>query len=105
MAFSFVLIYYSVKNIFVKTKFCQAIVIHRMIKTFSFVDNILWKMIRISNILAPLLSIIIFLACNDKEDSPFGDLLYQQPYSSLTDSIKKEPKRDELYFRRAVLLN
>ena len=62
-------------------------------------------MIRISNILAPLLSIIIFFSCNNKEDSPFGDLLYQQPFAPLTDSIKKEPKRDELYFRRAVLLN
>ena len=64
-------------------------------------------MIRVSNIIAPFLFIIIFFAggCNNKEDSPFGDLLYQQPYASLTDSIKKEPKRDELYFRRAVLLN
>src|ERR1043166_7590609 len=76
-----------------------------MTKTFSFVVNILWKMIRISNILAALLSIIIFFSCNNKEESPFGNLLYQQPYAPLTDSIKKEPKRDELYFRRAVLLN
>src|SRR6476646_3450515 len=66
----------------------------------------LWKMvIRISNIIAPFISIIIFFSCNNKEDSPFGDLLNQQPYASITDSIKKEPKRDELYFRRAVLLN
>ena len=65
-------------------------------------------MIRISNIIAPFISIIIFfnIACNNHEnDSPFGDLLYQQPYASLTDSIKKEPEKDELYFRRAVLLN
>lgn len=77
-----------------------------MIKSFSFVVNILWKMVtRIPNIIAPLLSVIIFFSCNTKEGSPFGDLLYHQPYASLTDSIKKEPKRDELYFRRAVLLN
>ena len=65
-------------------------------------------MIRISNIIALFISITFFLtlSCNNnKEDSPFGDLLSQSPYATLTDSIKKEPTRDELYFRRAVLLN
>src|ERR1700756_1904894 len=91
---------------FVKTKFCTAIVNHRMVKTFSFAADILWKMmIRVSNIAATLVLFVIFFSCNNKEVSPFGDLLSQQPYASLTDSIKKEPKRDELYFRRAVLLN
>ena len=69
----------------------------------------LWKMmIPISNIIALFISITIFLtlSCNNnKEDSPFGDLLSRSPYATLTDSIKKEPARDELYFRRAVLLN
>ena len=44
--------------------------------------------------------------CNNKEDpSPFAELLSQQPFAGLTDSIKKEPRRDDLYFQRAVLLN
>jgi tetratricopeptide (TPR) repeat protein len=44
--------------------------------------------------------------CNDQQDSsPYSDILGQPPYQALTDSIKKEPSRDELYFRRAILLN
>ncbi len=54
-----------------------------------------------------LFPIIILLAnCNNKENSPaFAEILSQPPYSVITDSIKKEPQRDVLYFRRAVLLN
>src|SRR6266404_5507913 len=49
---------------------------------------------------------ILLMSCHDKNDkSPFDDILGQQPYAQLTDSIKKEPKRDGLFFRRAVLLN
>ena len=45
-------------------------------------------------------------SCNNNEtNSPYDDILSQPPYSSITDSIRKEPNRDELYFRRAVLLN
>jgi tetratricopeptide (TPR) repeat protein len=48
----------------------------------------------------------LLIGCNnDKESSAFGELLSQPPYASLTDSIKKSPGNDELYFRRAVLLN
>ena len=47
-----------------------------------------------------------FTGCNDQKDSsPFAEILKQPPYQSLTDSIKKEPRRDDLYFRRAILLN
>jgi tetratricopeptide (TPR) repeat protein len=50
--------------------------------------------------------LILFSSCNsDNAPSRFGEILSQQPYASLTDSIKQEPKNDELYFRRAVLLN
>jgi tetratricopeptide (TPR) repeat protein len=46
------------------------------------------------------------MRCHDKNSaSPFDDILSQQPFASLTDSIRKEPKRDDLLFRRAVLLN
>lgn len=63
---------------------------------------------QVSKIIVGALSIIIFFlsACTNGEDhSPYEDLLSQSPFAPLTDSIKKEPKRDELYFRRAVLLN
>ena len=49
---------------------------------------------------------ILISSCNDKAtDSPFGEILSQPPYAGLTDSIKQQPENDELYFRRAVLLN
>lgn len=55
------------------------------------------------------LILIIYISissCNDKEsNSPFDKIFDQPPYTALTDSIKKEPQRDELYFRRAILLN
>lgn len=48
----------------------------------------------------------LLTGCNSNEDSSlYAEVLAQPPYSPLTDSIKKEPKRDDLYFRRAVLLN
>lgn len=62
---------------------------------------------RIVKIATLLISgLILVISCTDKgSDSPFGELLSQPPYASLTDSIKLEPKNDDLYFRRAVLLN
>jgi len=57
-------------------------------------------------ILAAISTILFFTGCNNNNtESPFAEILSQPAYASLTDSIKKEPKRDELYFRRAVLLN
>ncbi len=53
-----------------------------------------------------LIIYISISSCNDKEsNSPFDKILDQPPYTALTDSIKNEPQRDDLYFRRAVLLN
>ncbi|MBK6385000.1 MAG: tetratricopeptide repeat protein [Chitinophagaceae bacterium] len=50
--------------------------------------------------------LILISSCNDKgTDSPFGEILNRPPYAGLTDSIKQEPQNDELFFRRAVLLN
>ena len=50
--------------------------------------------------------LILISSCNDKgTDSPFGEILNRPPYAGLTDSIKQEPENDELFFRRAVLLN
>src|SRR5215510_13333078 len=62
---------------------------------------------KVIKIPALLFLVVVFAACNNnkEEPSPFGDLLSQSPYVSLTDSIKKQPKNDELYFRRAVMLN
>ena len=42
---------------------------------------------------------------NDDASSPFDEILSQPPYADITDSIHKEPGRDDLYFRRAILLN
>lgn len=50
--------------------------------------------------------LIYISSCTDKStNSPYGDLLSKPPYASLTDSIQQQPDNDELYFRRAVLLN
>lgn len=49
---------------------------------------------------------IMVIGCNnDKDTSPFDEILLQPRYASITDSIKQEPGRDDLYFRRAILLN
>jgi tetratricopeptide (TPR) repeat protein len=56
--------------------------------------------------LAFVLSLIVFSCNNDQTTgSPYGDMLEQPPYNTITDSIRRSPKDDELYFRRAVLLN
>ena len=62
---------------------------------------------KIAKISAPLIAgLILISSCNDNStDSPYTDILAKPPFASLTDSIKQEPKNDELYFRRAVLLN
>lgn len=59
-----------------------------------------------TRILLLFVGFYLLTGCNSNEESsPYSEVLAQAPYSVLTDSIKKEPKRDELYFRRAVLLN
>ena len=53
-----------------------------------------------------LTGMIFLISCNNKNNiSPYDDILNQQPFAPLTDSIKNEPKRDDILFRRAVLLN
>jgi tetratricopeptide (TPR) repeat protein len=49
----------------------------------------------------------MLFACNsrDQPESRFGNLLSQPPYAQITDSIEDQPTNDDLYFRRAVLLN
>ena len=62
---------------------------------------------RIAKIITLICFVLIFISsCTDKESkSPFGEILNQPPYTALTDSIKDDPKNDQLYFNRAVLLN
>ncbi|MBL7741003.1 MAG: tetratricopeptide repeat protein [Chitinophagaceae bacterium] len=56
--------------------------------------------------LSTLILFVLLVACNSGNvSSPFDDILSQPPYASLSDSIRRQPKNDELYFRRAVLLN
>jgi Tetratricopeptide repeat. len=62
------------------------------------------KFAKIAVVISPIL--IFISSCTDKNPgSPYGDLLAKPPYASLTDSIKEQPDNDELYFKRAVLLN
>jgi tetratricopeptide (TPR) repeat protein len=57
-------------------------------------------------ITALLLFAVSLLSCTgNSSDSPFEEILSQPPYATLSDSINKQPGRDDLYFRRAVLLN
>lgn len=52
------------------------------------------------------LLLICFISCNNKEETtPYQEILSRAPFTALTDSILNDPKNDELYFRRAVLLN
>lgn len=46
-------------------------------------------------------------ACTDHNNgaTTFDALLEAPPYTAITDSIKNDPKKDELYFRRAIQLN
>ncbi len=45
-------------------------------------------------------------SCNDSGDSsPYDKILNEPPFDGISDSIGKDPRNDELYSRRAVLLN
>ena len=61
----------------------------------------------ITKIIFSLSAVLILISsCTNKgTETPFGEILTKPPYAGLTDSIKQEPKNDDLYFRRAVLLN
>ena len=49
----------------------------------------------------------LLVSCNNDDEAaaPGNEVLSQPPYSTVTDSLKKEPKNAELYFRRAIMLN
>lgn len=51
--------------------------------------------------------LILINSCTDNSStgSPFADILSRPPYNHITDSIRQFPGDEELYFRRAVLLN
>jgi tetratricopeptide (TPR) repeat protein len=53
------------------------------------------------------LLLILVSACTDHNNgaTTFDALLEAPPYTAITDSIKNDPKKDELYFRRAIQLN
>jgi tetratricopeptide (TPR) repeat protein len=56
-------------------------------------------------LLAAISALFIIRCSNKKEGSAYGELFSQSTYAPLTDSIKKFPQHDELYFHRAILLN
>ncbi|MFN8289982.1 MAG: tetratricopeptide repeat protein [Chitinophagaceae bacterium] len=63
---------------------------------------------KVAKIISFSLSFLIFIiGCtnNDKQVSAYDDILRRPPFAPLTDSIDRFPKNDELWFRRAVLLN
>ena len=52
------------------------------------------------------LLLVILAGCGNKENkSPYAEILSQAPFAALSDSIRNDPGNDELYSRRAVLLN
>jgi hypothetical protein len=61
-------------------------------------------MYKVAKIMAIGITAMIFLiGCNDKSNTTaFDEILKQQLFAPLTDSIKHEPKRDDLYFRRSA---
>lgn len=53
-----------------------------------------------------LLLAVLLNACKSKDAaSPYSVLLSKPPFAAITDSLNSYPKNEELYFRRAVLLN
>jgi tetratricopeptide (TPR) repeat protein len=53
-----------------------------------------------------LVCLFIISGCtNEGSQSPYAEIVNAPPFATITDSIKREPGRDDLYFRRAVLLN
>ncbi len=55
--------------------------------------------------LYPLLFLVLFACNNESAEGPYAELLANEPYAAISDSISNTPKESELYFRRAVLLN
>ena len=62
--------------------------------------------VRIMKFFLLLLLSFLFWSCGGSDSpSPYGEILSQPPFASVTDSIRRDPGNDELYFRRAVALN
>lgn len=63
--------------------------------------------VKAAKIIIPAFALLIIISsCGDKkQDSPFAEILALPPYAGLTDSIRQFPDNQDLYFRRAVLLN
>ncbi|MER3497745.1 MAG: hypothetical protein C4308_03445 [Chitinophagaceae bacterium] len=59
-------------------------------------------MCRLQNIIFPLL--LIMAGCNNQDGSAFDELLAEQPYAPLTDSLEKFPNNADLFYRRGILL-
>ncbi len=56
--------------------------------------------------LTSLVFVLVIIACNNNDvKDPYEDIFTQTPFAPITDSIREAPDNDELYFRRAVLLN
>jgi tetratricopeptide (TPR) repeat protein len=97
------------KGIFVSPLVCQVIVMF-LYKNSSFVQrtqlrtmNRLFKIFFAATWIGGL---ILLNSCTNKDaGGAYDEILGQKPYAALTDSIRKEPSNDDLYFRRAVLLN
>jgi tetratricopeptide (TPR) repeat protein len=64
-------------------------------------------MFKIAKIALGVVCTMTFLTrCNDNTtSSPYDNVLKNPPFDLLSDSIRKNPETDSLYFRRAVLLN
>lgn len=90
-------LYQRCKVIFVKPGVCQPIVIPPGVKLLVLIMNRYWSSL-----------LILFLAagCREKKSAdPYAEILSQPAFAGITDSIRRFPDKDELFFRRAVLLN
>src|SRR5258705_512337 len=46
----------------------------------------------------------VYSCTNDKNPSPYREILSEPLFAAVTDSIKADPRNAELYFRRAIML-
>ncbi len=63
---------------------------------------------KLAKISIPAIAALLLAVCgcgNEETASPYGDLLQNPPYAGVSDSIRKDPGNDLLYFHRAILLN
>lgn len=62
---------------------------------------------RFAKITASIICCMILISrCNDSgSESPYSEILERPPFAAISDSISRDKKDPELFFRRAVLLN